>query len=495
MQDNATLELPSLEKFYQLCKGTLKINDKSGKGIIPFQLRREQALVASKLLGPQGSNKVVITKGRQVGSSTLQAALMATAVVLNPGRTFGICSYNELSAKNLLSMVHRFLHQLGAPIAFKNHRKITVGDAEGDPTYWSKIIIATGASGGLSQEDLNQSFAGEDLAYAWVSEAAFFENPNTLSSITAAASKGYIVVESTPNGATRKGEPFYRLMTAQGPGWERLFIGVEDSELYTADPTLIDDSTWEQSRVTYGFTSRPHAAWWLTKRDSEGLTDLQMARQYPVTLDMCWSVTRESYFDQLPELGTLHQAIPLKVGFAKIWNQHEDHLPLIAGVDCALGRKKDSSAITVLEMGTGRLIATYKSNEVEVDDLVEVMVELENHLAITEYIIESNNMGGWVAEKAELAGLPISTKNTNKTPIGAMTRIKKLIKSGHIAGGEELVEECKSLVLTERGQFAGSKDLLMSLTMIVEQALDWDVEFSASAPNDPNVFRLNDFVV
>lgn len=473
------LRLPTLEGFTQACANLLTIADKATNALVPFQLRDEQLRIARAILSPeQDPAHVAVCKSRQIGSSTVLAALVAMIAIANPGIQIGIAANTEATSKQLLNMVYRFVWQLDAPIVTHNKLNLIIGDSGSDPTQHTQII-AQSATRQVANDQLAPVFAGFNLSFAWVSELAFFESQTAFSSITSAASKGIIVAESTPNGSTGAGATFHGLFESDASDWDRIFFSVEDSVLYTADPASISDQEWAEAVASYGFTSRPHAAWWLSKRNSEGLSDLLMYRSFPVQMHHAWDAAREAFFeDTVPELAQVQTAIPFPdaPGYLEVFCKPEESLAYVVGVDVSQGRGKDYSALAVLEMGTGKLAASYRNNECELNQLIKVLTVVEKTFPVSEFVIESNGIGGWVCEQAEREGLPVRRHNTTTTPVGQLLKIKNLVRKGILKGGLGFKEECSSIYMDERGRFKGRKDLLYAISFVIEEALDFAEE-------------------
>lgn len=469
---------PTPKAFAAICEKIFKINNKETSTLTPFVLRPEQIRVAQSILENKGITKTAVAKSRQIGLSTVIAAIIAVLVYLNQGQglTFGITAENDQNANNLLQMVKGFLEQLELSITSSNFHQIVLGS---DATTRTRIVAKTVAAQ-MARDAQNNVFAGYSLAFVWISELALYKNRTAFSSITAAASKGIVVVESTPNGNSGDGETFYNLFNSpKSVGWDKIFFSFETQNIHTSQPSAISDQEWFNAQAEYGFTSRKHAAWWINEKESKGLTDQEMFRQYPVLIEHCWEAKVDAFFDKISPtvVEPVNHINCGEHGVVDIFNEPVRNREYIAGVDCAMGAGRDSSAVVVFELGTGKLMATYKNSFIEAHEFPEVIEKIYNHFKLRKIVIESNNMGKMVHERCMRKYLPAKLHNTNTNSKAILQYVRKLIGDQVICGGLDLKEECKSIYFNPtkgpNGSFGGKKDLLMAISFVIDEVMTY----------------------
>lgn len=479
---------PTIDDFIATC-ARLKVlstdKDEHQNERVPFVLRHEQLAIVKAILPATAdkarthNSQLAIAKPRQIGISTVMAALVAVLAVINSGITIGIAIHKEIYAKKLCNMVYDFLYQMGAP-THKNQLSIHVlHDAtEGAPvdSPQNSLIQLFQATTSQSTEEISDLGRSYRFQFLWLSEVAYYPNATAVDTLEASAEGNTIVIESTPNGSDEysKGRKFYDLYHSRR--YKSLFFSVEDNPNYKDDPRNITDEEWDYAQQTYGFTCRATAAWWL---DWTAGKDLNKAiRDYPIKEEHCWE-SRESPFMPLPRV-----IQPIKCYYPDVGGEIKRFIPAdelgeslyVAGVDVALGRGHDSSAVAIMEMGTGRLVGSYKSNTVDINDFATVLADIYEHFYITEFVIENNNMGKSCCEAAEELGLPVERWQTNRTPIAEMAKLRRLIEEGLFKGDEDLYHECRSLTMDKHRRFKGKKDLLMAASFVVNRVLSFPLD-------------------
>lgn len=105
--------LKSSKDFSFYAENFLKIRSKEGK-VIPFCINKSQKYVLAKReqqLKEKGYVRMMLLKGRQMGSSTLVCGLGYYKAAFNPGHRTFILAHEEKATSNLFEMTRRFHEQ------------------------------------------------------------------------------------------------------------------------------------------------------------------------------------------------------------------------------------------------------------------------------------------------------------------------------------------------------------------------------------------------
>jgi hypothetical protein len=150
-------------------------------------------------------------------------------------------------------------------------------------------------------------------------------------------------------------------------------------------------------------------------------------------------------------------------------------LPMI-GVDTAGGLGRDSSAVVVIDGGTGRLLAAWSSKTATIDEMcrtAKIMYDMYTLRAKPDewgmdrfpaLIVETNGIGraAWQMLTVSM-GLPcIERKTTEASRYDGMLLAKTYVENGVIGGPPELRHETQNLIADD-GKFEGPKDMSMAI--------------------------------
>ena len=415
------------------------------KTLMPFRLNGEQLRVLALIL--ENQSRVCVGKGRQVGISTAVAFLLMWLVLLNPGISVCIIANDQSNANGVLKKVKGWLRQMGAPMP-------PVDNVESLELANGSSIVAKTA---ISHAEQGQSKAGRSNTYSVIhaTEQSFWRNElTTWTSLTSTMLGGLIVNEST--GAPGKGEAetnlFRSIYEGADDGWARAFIGVEEHAAYVDDEMLVDDARWAELQALYGFTSRPHAAWW----DGKLATDFKgnasaMLREFPVTPDHMFTFREGVHVQTWTE-------VPVIVDGD--WNYYEmptlgaDNInrwgePAIMGVDTGAGLGGDSSTVAFIGHRTGRVLATWRNNTSAIPSFIQHLHATIKRYAPLAFVVESNGVGQSVW--SSLAGYPGGNEQRSGDKDGEVAKrreeLRQAIESGKLLVGGHLLEEVQSATI------------------------------------------------
>lgn len=166
----------------------------------------------------------------------------------------------------------------------------------------------------------------------------------------------------------------------------------------------------------------------------------------------------------------------------KIWNQIpiDSTYPLIVGVDVASGNRKDSSAITVIDSQTTKVVATFKSNFITTPELADMIYNFVSTYAKNAIVnIENNGIGTPVIQMLMKTSIKknlyyeIKDRFDEEQYDGVtVSRRKKKCKvfgsTSSLTKRNQLIELLHQRVQHHRDKFATKEILDELLTMVVK---------------------------
>lgn len=284
----------------------------------------------------------------------------------------------------------------------------------------------------------------------------------------------------------------YRLptLTMNEDGSSTHLLNKRDAEGKWRTATLTA-SDWAYA-LAEGFAEdqREAAAWWMlealpNKAEGQTLTHLH---DYPQLERHLFVATAGRYITKTPQVAPVVETVPVSGVSGMLWGLDvfvppEDcsgHVNI--AVDTAWGLGKTRSVVLAVDVRSPRkILAAFSSPLVEQDDLARIAQMARHHYGEAKnavkctVIIESNGAGIETMKQANKIGLPFTAmdqvKNHRDHGADACMRVaKRLIEteeadgSSAVWGPPELAEECDGLK-REKNQFAGNKDICMTLGM------------------------------
>lgn len=437
----------------------LSILDQETGRLVPFRLNDEQQAVLRSLCA---SSRIVVLKGRQVGCSTVVAFFLLLVAIMNPGLPCCIVADDHAKAKAILARVNGWAKQLGAD-------RPSVDTKESITLENGAVIDALTAN---SAADDGESKTGRSRSYGFIhaTEMAFWRHARAVWAALTSTMLANAVVAVESTGVP--GDGLFRAIfdDADKDGWKALFLGTEQHQTYRAAPTIITDETWETLRDAYGFTRRDSAAWWWTKlwRDFKGDVP-RMLREYPIRPEHSFTFREGLHITGFTEV---------PVTEAGDWNYYvaPDAIdePVILGVDTSEGIGLDASAIAVVGHRTGRVLATWKSNEMAITTFIAFVRSQIARFKPAATVIEKNGVGAVVHQALE--SVPGVIGHTSGSPRGEVKQrrddLRDAIVTGAVPIGGHLVAEAKSSTVkakaredgTVRVVFVGTDDALSAVS-------------------------------
>lgn len=415
----------------------------------PFVFTESQEQIAKEL---ETGESIIILKPRQIHMTTLCLFWIFNLALCNPSLSFGIAFQDQKLAREKLAIIKDWCGQLGIPLKINNADKIKLfNDAE---------IHADGARKGEAAGEDSTLFRGQTLSAVLLSEAAYYRNKKAYASVKAAVGEGPIVIESTaagPNGL------FYDLWVSPRSQLKKVFLGVETQQRYQAPPSSISDETWDLLQREYGFTSRPHAAWWWEQL-GEFPDVVSLLREYPVTAYHPFQVSDSRWIQRDPEV-----LEPIKVvDGVEFFKLAEPGHRYVAGVDVSAGTGRDYSTIALLDRSTKHIVASFDSNTATITELMQACKVMADNYPVDVFVIEADGVGGPAIQRANEFHLPVKVSFTRDTdPYGAqrarLLEVKRGVEAGILYGPMILKEEADSLHLNHKDRFCGRKDMCCAI--------------------------------
>jgi hypothetical protein len=232
----------------------------------------------------------LLLKARQVGATTINAALLFADTVLRPHTTSVIVAHDQDATELIFQKVHLFWHRL------PEEEKRRVGRpriSNRQELYWadidSRCYIETAGSPNAGR--------GQTINNLLCSEYAHWPRPEEalLSLLEAVPAEGRIVIESTPNGM---GNPFHDRWVAAKDGESsytaHFYPWWWDAQYRLAGPPLGDLTNGEQALVAAHGLAEDQLRWRRAKQQE--LRD-RSAQEYPEDDVTCFLTSGRCVFD------------------------------------------------------------------------------------------------------------------------------------------------------------------------------------------------------
>lgn len=442
----------------ELARSTLDVLDQATGGVVAFEPTDEQQTLVDALCRHQ---RVVALKSRQQGISTAVLLYIVAFAIINPGVPIAIVADTEDTAKGLLKRLRSFFAQVGVPLTVDSVTQLVLANG---------VTIDARTSGSRATD--GESRTGRSRSYGLImcTEMAFWVNDAaTYSALSSTAlSDCVIIVESTAHAA----DNLFRATWERGEGWHHVFFSVEAHAEYQRDPAEVDDELWASMQADYGFTSRPHAAWWWRKLVVDFDRNVRrMLREYPVlpvhpfqAAEGRWVL---DFVDGTPRIDGAWSIYDIAA--------EQQRRPVIIGVDTAIGTGLDSSAIGIVDWLTGALVATWKSNTVEIPDYIEIVREAKRRWKVKATVVEKNGCGAAVFSALrydEGGAFEYNSSNKNGEKEIRLNLVKNAFEDRTFVAGPDLRDECLKSVRDKLGKYTGPDDLISALSF----ALHWRKE-------------------
>ena len=455
------------------------LNQEQEGAIATWRINDEQREVLRAIVEHE---RVIVLKGRQMGVSTISLLAVLAFAVANPGVPCAVVADTREKAQGLLARLAGWCDQLEITLSSRNKGSIELDNAgpDGVRTTIDALSAVSRAEGGESRVGRSKSYGFihcSELAF-WLSDAAVFRG------LTSTALPGArIVIESTASAADNL---FRALWNGKSDdGWHRVFLPVERHAVYRAAPDVIDDETWEKLQAPrYGFTRRDTAAWWWTRMRGHFAGDETGAmREYPQLPEHCFSFAKGrwilKYLEAHPRQEGSWDAEGKRYQGWHVYREAWGDEGLVFGVGVAAGGGGDSSAIVVLSMLTGTIVATWMSHTTSLPDFVEVIKDAGEKYRPMTVIVESNGVGIGVHETLkQFSTMHITEQRSGEEKHMRLQRLKLAIEQHVVPIGPEIIAEAKASRIEPptgpkgRPNYEGRDDCLNALSFAREHYLD-----------------------
>ena len=381
-----------------LISSLLKVRSKT-RGLVPLIPNRAQ-LEFSRTC----TNRNIVLKARQMGITTYVAARFFIQTITRPGTMTVQVAHDQESAEEIFKIVHRFWENLpssmkrGALLRSRaNVRQMVFPRL--DCEYRVATAADVNAGRGLTIHNLHCSEVAR-----WLREPE-----QALASLRAAVpGDGYVVLESTPNGA---GGVFYdEWHRATDMGYTKHFFPwwYDDEYCDTARATTVGLLTEEERELARreGLTQSQIAWRRINRAQLRGLA----AQEYAEDPVSCFRASGECVF----ELEAIDRALAEKAppasnhenGGLAIWLEPRSGRQYIIGVDPAGGGTEgDYACAQVIDrqsaMQCAELHGHYSPRE-----LALKLIDLGNTYNTALLVVERNNHGHGVLAHLRAAGYP-----------------------------------------------------------------------------------------
>lgn len=461
----------SLKKIKKLASLLQILNQSTGRSE-PFVLYKHQEQLLEQLIK---HDKAIVLKARQLGISTITLLYVFLLAITNEGINVAIAADNWDNSQGLLAKIKDFAQQLGLRTKTDNTKKLVLSNG----SSFSAITVNTSLG--------SESKAGRSRTFnvLLLSEAAYYNNSfAVLAALTSATTKNPIVIlEST---ATAARNAFRALW--DGSDYYKHFISCEDHENYVEDPAEINDEKYKELQETYGFTSRPHAAYWWKKLNNEfGGNVNHLLREYPVLPAHSWSSASGRFIDKDPRINK-EKNIYSKT---KVWiePQHGGHF--IIGLDPAAGVRRDYTSAVIWDLTTRSIAGIYTSNTDKFAEIIEEIKKLNAYYKPHAIYTETNGIGAGLLPLLHKENLPAVEHRTNEsTKYAGLLLVKQQIEQHDLCADEKFSSEAQELTYqlnasATKEDFNHPGDTLMALSFCLLHEGEYEFIINQPAPRTP----------
>ncbi len=462
---------PTIDGLKTLAK-LIKITDQKTGNLQDWTLYNHQIDLLNNLLNHDRS---IILKARQLGISTVTIFYTLTLGIMNPNTNIGIVADKYENSIGLLGKIRDMVKQLGVQVVGDNQKKLTLSNG----SNFTAITINTGVG--------SESTSGRSKTFhvLLMSESAFYNNSFAVfASLTSAAiPDAIIILESTATAAKNAFRSIWDNST-----YYKHFISMQDHTNYVDDPNNISDEQYNDLQSRFGFSSRPHAAFWQKKLQNEfGGNINHLLREFPIIEAHSWTAASGRFIDVDPPI---KQPIKL-LGKSKVFIDvgHGGHY--IVGVDPAAGVGRDYTSIVVYDLKAKNIAAIYSSNTDKFDQVVAEMRIINSAYKPHAFYIETNGIGTGLIPLAQQYAIPvIEHKSTEASKYSGLLKVKVGIETAQLCADDKFSSDASSLIYEMMGEkekfnHPGDSLMAMSFCLIYEDNYKYVVNAPPPRPNVP----------
>lgn len=424
----------------------LKVSDKETSRLLPWVLWPEQVVILDAFCR---YDRILILKGRQIGSSTFNAFLVLLYCVSTPGAKAAIVADTESLAMVLLARAAEFGEQLGI-VKRANQANLRLRNGS--------EIVALSAGADLR---------GRTFQCLMMTELDSWPEPEALPTLLQTTPAGAkIITESTGKGPDRL---MHELWSNEASIDHKMFFSVEDRVTHRSNRPLTEAETARAAEL--GYTMPEAAAWFFDKvnADFRG-EEADALREYPQLPEHAFYIREGRWIVKLPDV------LPSSDwnGF-QIFSQPNQKHRYIVSLDPAKGNGGCDVAIVVIDLVDGRIAATLADPNLLIDDAIAKVQQIYVHYLADDITIEANGIGAHAIRAALARNLPVIPIITDTSSrYGGLLAVKRAVENGTLAAGDDFRRECESISFYDSGRrkdFTGRKDLLMATAIVYERVL------------------------
>lgn len=393
-------------------------------GLIPFKPWGYQ----KKIMNSVADNRYTIVKlPRQAGKTTTVAAIVAWYVIFTPNYKVALLAHKEKQAREILARIKEIFENLPK---WLQQGILIYNRTEVEMENGSIVMTAATSSGSIRGMAINLLYLDEFAIIPSKLQEEFYTA--TLPTITSGTTTK-IVITSTPKGFNL----FYKLWTdSENNKNDYKRIDIHWSETPGRDQKWADEMIRNIGQVQF---------------NQEFNTDFLGSSDTLITATKLRSIT---YIDPVQEDEHL-----------KVFQRPQEKHTYVLSADCSDGVDRDYNTFTVVDVTQipYRVVATYRNNTLERIAYPDVLYRIGTWYNNAFLVVESNNMGGEVANALfydlEYENLFTTTKET--------------------AGGNSVAEGSSRMrvgintnVKTKRIGCANLKTLIENDQLFIE---DWDI--------------------
>ena len=320
-----------------------------------------------------------------------------------------------------------------------------------------------------------------------ITELPFWLNDSTLGALLPSMSmESIVIVETTIDVTGPNGIATEQLWDDPLNRFERVFFSVEEHHDYQSDPASITDSQWEFCQGE-GFSSRPHAAWWLTyalPNLCHGDVQTLMC-EFPQKRAHLFSKAAGRWVQTPTEVIAPVRVVEVEGHIIQIFHELKDTSGQIGiAVDVAKGGGLDASVIAAIDKRDGRLVAMLHDNTILTTTLARATREVQRIFTIPpqsvwgglahiegyepEVAYETNGVGTGPMQYAREIGVGVidvhlSGAQGQSIMYDVLLSAKQAAEDGTLRGPAQLARECRELHRDPvTGAWKGRKDGLVA---------------------------------
>ena len=418
------------DDFYYFANTYLKILDKNSK-FIPLKFNTVQIKL---LLEIEKNPWQLVLKARQLGSSTLVAALFFWKTLFTPNERTLVVAHTSSGVSNIFRIYQNFYDNLPKFLQF-----ITKNASAHEMIFFHGGTIRVSSATG-------QSFRGATYNNLHCSEVAFWKDMSlTIAGLfQTAGTDPCIILETTANGLNQ----FHALWTEENSDYGKTFLAWTDEPSYAIEKDVDVPSCIEEYASQWGLT-RQQTNWaaqtYSLKCASSFVTFQQ---EYAIDEMTCFVSSGARFFDEV------YPHIQFKPGYIE-FEEPMKYITYVLGVDTASGSPNgDYSAFSVLDVTNEecpRIVASYAGYNTPIEFGEIVLDECKKWDCLA--VVENNSYGLTVIEVL---------KNAEWGKIYTQQRYDTIGKVWSEKLGFNTSGKTRQMLLSKLQSFVNSKKLILT---------------------------------